>query len=252
MQRNVNSLIGYSLQATDGEIGKLVEFYFDDETWTIRYLIVKTGNWLSGRKVLISPGALIKTETRSDSFPVALTKEQIRNSPNIETDKPVSRQHEIELYGYYPWQSYWGSGTYGGGGIWGTTSAYPVIEEKVINEPDQDGKRADEDIHLRSTLEVSNYHIHANDGEIGHVKDFIMDDQTWQLAYLVVDTHNWIAGKKVLIAVGRIKKLEWENAKIYVDVSVESVKRSTVYNESAFTVSEPDDQGDHTHSFHLK
>jgi hypothetical protein len=104
MKRSIKSLIGYTLHAADGEIGKVEEFYFDDQRWTIRYLIVRTGSWLLGRKVLISPQALGTTDWDNRAFPTTLTKEQIRNSPDIDTDEPVSRQQEERLYAHYPWQ----------------------------------------------------------------------------------------------------------------------------------------------------
>jgi uncharacterized protein YrrD len=233
MQRNINSLIGYDIGATDGEIGKVKEFYFDDSTWTVRYLIVKTGSWLFGREVLISPDAAMKNSWKQETFPVSLTKEQIRTSPDIDTNKPVSRQIEIQLYGHYPWQPYWGSGFYAGG-LWDAANTSSVIDEKVINSADDKGRIADEDQHLRSTKEVTGYNIHATDGEIGSVKDFIIDDQTWQLLYLVVDTHKWFSGKKVLIEARHIKEVQWDKSKILVDITVDSVKNSEAYQETEF------------------
>jgi uncharacterized protein YrrD len=225
MQRNINSLIGFRMQATDGEIGKVEEFYFDDQSWFIRYLILKTGDWLSGREALISPEALIKGAWKTHSFPVNLTKEQISNSPDINTAKPVSRQQEIELHGYYPWQPYWGSGFYAGG-LWDLSNSAPVVDQESLREVDD---RSDNDLHLRSTNEVKGYHIHATDGDIGHVSDFIIDDQIWGLEYLVVDTHNWLGGKKVLITVKHISKVQWADSKVYIDVNIDFIKNSEVF-----------------------
>jgi sporulation protein YlmC with PRC-barrel domain len=233
MQRSINSLIDYDMGAIDGEIGKVEEFYFDDQAWVIRYLIVKTGSWLFGRKVLIAPAALLKVEWVPGTFPIGITKEQIRNSPDIDTDKPVSRQQEIEMYGHYPWQPYWGSGFYAGA-LWNVADTPPVIDEKIINQADNKGKIADEDPHLRSTLEVTGYNIHATDGEIGYVKDFIIDDHTWKLEYLVVDTHKWFEGKKVLIDVRHIKEVDWDKSKIFVDVTVDAIKTSKEIDISEF------------------
>jgi uncharacterized protein YrrD len=254
MQCSINSLIGYTMEATDGELGKVVDFYFDDQTWTIRYLILESGNWLTGRKLLISPEALVKTSWKSGTFPVNLTKEQIRNSPDIDTEKPVSRQQEIELYGHYPWQSYWGSGFYPGG-VWGITDSPEEMNNKIL-EGDYSGIGSDADLHaaddphLRSMKQVTGYHIDATDGEIGHVKDFIVDDQTWQLESLVVDTHNWFGGKKVLVAVTHIRKLEWSDSKVFVDTTVDSIKNSTAIDESEFVHPESSVYGSHT--IHLK
>lgn len=235
MQHTIKSLTGYHLAAEDGAIGKVEEFYFDDETWTIRYLVVKTGNWLSGRKVLISPAALVKASWKNNTFPVQLTKEQIRNSPGIDTDKPVARQQELELHGHYHWQPYWGSGFYaGGGGLWNVMSEYPQIGEEIITEAGTHEKHVDDDFHLRSTHAVTGYHLHATDGEIGHVYDFIMDDQTWQIICLVIDTHNWMGGKKVLVPVTHIKEIQWDTSLIIADIPIDDIKNCTPFDKSRF------------------
>lgn len=236
MERNISSLIGYSIEATNGTIGEVEDFYFDDETWTIRYLVVKTGNWLSGREVLISPVALKNRDWSNRSIPVNLTKKQIENSPNIDTKKPVSRQQEVELYGHYQWESYWGSGFYGGGSM-GVSMPFPSIDRKVMIEPDKDHKNPNDDIHLRSTERIAGYHIHATDGEIGHVKDFIIDDQTLQLLFFVVDTHNWIGGKKVLIPIKEIKKVDWSTLEVFLNITIAEVKNSRVFEQEEFIAS---------------
>ena len=226
MERNINSLIGYGMQATDGEIGEVVDFYFDDETWTIRYLVVKTGNWLSGRKVLISAAGLAPTDIKPDLFPISITKEQIRNSPDIDTDKPVSRQQEAMLNQHHFWENYWGSGSYGG--EMGIPNRLPVR----IKEIDRDPK---EDIHLRSITEVDGYAIHASDGEIGHINDFIVDDQTWRLIDLIVDTHNWIGGKKVLVAVAHVHSISFLNRLVYVNITLADIDTCKIYKEAEYT-----------------
>jgi len=226
MERNINSLIGYRMQATDGEIGEVVDFYFDDETWTIRYLVVKTGNWLSGRKVLISAAGLAPTDIKPDLFPISITKEQIRNSPDIDTDKPVSRQQEAMLNQHHFWENYWGSGSYGG--EMGIPNRRPVR----IKEIDRDPK---EDIHLRSITEVDGYAIHASDGETGHINDFIVDDQTWRLIDLIVDTHNWIGGKKVLVAVAHVHSISFLNRLVYVNITLADIDTCKIYKEAEYT-----------------
>lgn len=233
MERNINSLLNYNIQATDGVIGEVKEFYFNDKTWHIRYLIIKTGGWMFGREVLISPVALIKEKWQNDVFPVNLTKKQISSSPDIDTDKPVARPREIELYDHYQWESYWGSGFYGGGSL-GVSMPFPVIDRKVQIEADKNDKRVDDDNHLRSTAIITGYHIQATDGEIGHVNDFIMDDKTWEIKFIVVDTHNWFGGKKVIIPVGLIKKIEWTDSKVFLDMSMNAVKKCKLFAEADF------------------
>ncbi|MEO8764286.1 MAG: PRC-barrel domain-containing protein [Ginsengibacter sp.] len=231
MKRGINSLIGYAIGATDGEIGKVKEFYFDDLTWTVRYVIVETGNWLNSRKVLISPQALLTPDWKNEVFPVNLTKEKIKNSPNIDTEQPVSRQHEIEMYEYYPWTSYWGAGIWGGGmGVSGMmTQVHEPLAEAVRKENREDNKDADGDPHLRSTHKVTGYTIHAIDGKIGDVEDFIVDDNSWKLDYLVVDTGHLFPGKKVLISPKLVREIEWDISEVKINVSEAEVKNSPEY-----------------------
>jgi len=226
MKRNINSLIGYSLEATNGKIGEVEDFYFDDETWTIRYLIVKTGGWLSGRKVLISTDALTKTGELTDSIPVNLTIEQIQNSPDIDTDKPVSRQKEAMLNQHHFWKNYWGSGSYGG--EMGIPNALPLKIKDIDRDPS-------DDVHLRSIVQVGGYAIHASDGEIGHVNDFIIDDQTWQLLDLVVDTHDWIGGKKVLIGVDQIHSISFLSWRVYIQIPIAAIENSKLFEAAEYS-----------------
>ena len=225
MEHPINDLIGYSLQATDGEIGEVVDFYFDDETWTIRYLVVKTGGWLSGRKVLISPVALRHEKFGPEAIPVNLTQEQVRTSPDIDTDKPVSRQKEAMLNKHHFWDNYWGSGGYGG--QMGIANARPIRLSDSERDPN-------EDIHLRAITDVDGYEIHALDGVIGHVTELIVDDKTWKLTDIVVDTHDWIGGKKVLIAVDHVQAVSFFNLRVSLDVNKADIEHSRLYEESAY------------------
>ena len=220
MQHSLRSMIGFSVRATDGDLGKVDEFYFDDATWTIRYMVAETGSWLSNRKVLVSLVALGKPDWKSRTFSVNLTCDQIRNSPDIDTERPVYRQHEAALHRYYEWPLYWEGGY---GGTLGITP-YPLLETPLVQEsPDPDRQ---DDPHLRSTRQVTGYHIHATNGEIGHVTDFMVDDENWTLRNLVVDTGNWLPGKKVLIPPAWIKRVNWADTSVYVDRLRESIKSS--------------------------
>jgi len=236
MQLNINSLIGNKMEATDGDIGNVEEFYFDDDTWAIRYLVVKTDTWLSGREVLIAPQALIKDSWMVGRFPINLTKELIKNSPDIDTDIPVSRQQEIALYGHYAWERYGGNGFYAGASAPFMITPFPILDEKIIKETDSNSndEKPDYDTHLRSTKIITGYHIHAIDGEIGHVNDFIIDTETWLIISLVVDTHNWFGGKKVLIPVANIKEVQWENSKVIIKETKDAIKNSVVFEEADF------------------
>lgn len=219
------TLKGYKLEAIDGEIGKAKEFYFDDLHWAVRYLVADTGNWLTGKQVLISPYAMVCANNLKENIDINLSIEQIENSPSLISDKPVSRQFEIEYYGYYGWPSYW-SGDY----MWGN---YPDImrDSKDWIPIDQNKKYGDP--HLRSTNAITGYHIHAKDGDIGHVVDFIIDDKSWAIRYLIIDTTNWFAGKKVLISPKWIDHISWEESKVFVDLSSEEIKQAPEYTEEA-------------------
>lgn len=229
MLRNVNGLVGYTIRATDGDLGAVREFYFGDQTWTIRYLVVETGSWLSGRKVLLSPAALSEADFESRTFRANLTMEQVRNSPDIDTAKPVSRQHEIDLSAHYAWPMYWGSGL-STGGMYGVAPPSPLMVEE--SEADEEAAVAQDhdDPRLRSTRAVTGYHIHATDGDLGRVEDYIIDDETWHVRFLVVDTGNWLPGRSVLISPHWIKSVEWEEAKVIVDLSREEIKGSPEFD----------------------
>jgi hypothetical protein len=230
MRRSINSLIGYTMQATDGEIGEVREFYFDDQSWTVRYLIVKTGFWLFGRKVLISPQALQPTDWDNREFPVNLSKEQIRHSPDIDTDEPVSRQQEELLHAYYPWQGYWVGGLYGVG-AWGIMSTAPVRNETQDWRTEH---RPGGDTHLRSTERVTGYRILANDGEFGKVINYIVDDTSWEILFLVIKLGTMTNPKRVIISTKWIKEVRWSDSSILVDVSIDKVNASPVYDETTY------------------
>ena len=225
MLNKAKTLKGYKLDSFDGEIGTVKEFYFDDHHWTIRYLVADTGNWLLGRQVLISPYALVTVNKEEQYITVDLTKKQIEDSPSLNSDKPVSRQFENDYYGYFGWPLYWG-GPY----MWG---AYPYIvhDRDKWKDHTQGGKAWDPN--LRSTSAVNGYHIQTIDGEIGHVEDFIVDDETWAIRYLITDTRNWWPGKKVLISPKWIESVSWSESKVFVNLTRETIKQSPEYTEES-------------------
>lgn len=218
-----------ALGAQDGRIGHVEEYYFDDTHWTIRYLVAQAGNWLTGRMVLISPHVLGMPDEREKILPVRMTRDQVRRSPSPETDRPVSRRFEEEYYRYFGWPTYW-SGPY----LWGPSplpAMAPLPLEGTMHLADR--MRADipkGDPHLRSTNEVTGYHIRAQDGEIGHVEDFLYDDKDWAIHYLVVDTRNWWPGKKVLVPPSWIGAIHWEDRTLDAEVVREDIRQAPEYN----------------------
>lgn len=218
MLRSANQLIGYKLAALDGEIGKVHDLYFDDSSWTLRYLVANTGNWLSGRRVLISPIPLGPSDEKDRQINVDLTIDRIRNSPDIDTAKPVSKQQEIDFHSYYGWP-YYGFGT----GFWGLRP-YPWGEPvEPESESEEDENR---DFHLRSVKEVTGYGIEATDEEIGHVEDFVIDDENWQIKYMVVDTKALWLGKKILVSPKWVERVNWSERAVAVALDQDEIKRA--------------------------
>lgn len=225
MLNKAKTLNGYTLESLDGLIGKVKEFYFDDQHWTIRYLVADTGNWLTGRQVLISPYALGAAVKEDQHLVIDLTRQQIEDSPSLDTDKPVSRQFEESYFKYFGWPIYWG-----GPNMWGATP-FIVRNIDLWKASTQDDKAWDP--HLRSTHDVNGHHIQAANGEIGHVDDFIIDDETWAIRYLVIDTRNWWPGKKVLISPQWIERISWGESKVFINLSREAIKKSPEYTEES-------------------
>jgi len=225
MLYKVKTLKDYKLNSLNGEIGKVKEFYFDDHHWTVRYLVAETGNWLTGRQVLISPYALVAVNKEEQHIDIDLTKKQIEDSPSLDSDKPVSRQFEERYYGYYGWPSYW-VGPY----MWGY-NPYIMRNRETRREATQDEKSWDS--YLRSTYDASGHNIQAEDGEIGHVDDFIIDDETWAIRYLIIDTRNWWPGKKVLISPQWIDRVSWSESKVFVNLTRAIIKQSPEYSEES-------------------
>ena len=227
MLRSVKEVFGYVLSAEDGEIGRCKDFLFDDQVWTIRYMVADTGRWLPGRKVLVSPISLGEPDWRSRRLPVRLKKQQIEGAPDLEEDAPVGRQYEICWTRYFGWPYYWV-----GSSLWGIADnpGALYVQQEVRDEAAEEF--ADADRHLRSAGEVAGYHIQATDGEIGHVEDFIMDDEAWMLRYVVVDTRNWLPGRKVLVAPVWIESVDWAQRKVVVGLDQDHVRRSPEYDPS--------------------
>lgn len=241
MLRNTKDIENCVIGATDGIIGHVKDLYFDDEAWVIRYLVVDTGPWLSSRKVLISPIAISSPNWTEEILPVSITKEQVKNSPDIDTDKPVSRQHENAYMGYYGYPYYWdGAGLWGGGaypgmlmtGYSGFGAARPVVrpEMEEAYARTEAARHKNDDLHLRSCEAVKSYHIGATDGDIGHVQGLLVDEDTWSIRYMIVDTSNWWLGHQVLIAPQWITAVRWLDATVSVNLTRQAVKDAPPYD----------------------
>ena len=233
MLNTLTHLTGASVTATDGVIGHVRAAFFDDQHWTIRFVVVDCGSWLSEREVLISPYAIHQPLGSGDNVDVSLTQAQVKGSPDVDTQQPVSRQHEIENLRYYAYPAYWE-----GDSMWGL-STYPMLPptltpaEVATADAAQAQAAQSADVHLRSSAVVIGYDIQASDDSIGHVQDLIFDDESWAIRYLVVDTRNWWpGGKKVLIATRWIDRIDWASSTVKVALTREQIKASPAYEDA--------------------
>lgn len=212
-------LTAYTLSATDGEIGELEQIYFDDRQWIVRYFVVRTGGWLFGRRVLIVPSVIKNVDNEARTIEIDLSREQIEHSPPVNTEKPVSRHYEQAYFRYYGWKPYW-------------TGDLMQVAEPHLSEPAAGLPEEPEHPHLRSSDEVRNYGIRARDGEIGQVKDFILEEPDWTIRYLEVDTRKWLPGKHVLLETSWIEQVEWDVQQVTVDLSRETIETAPPYDPS--------------------
>lgn len=230
VQKVMQDLKGERIVANDGHVGSVKDVYFDDERWAVRYLVVDTGEWLPGREVLISPACVPPQQSGENEIRVALTREQVKNAPDTSADPPLSRLQEAAHARYYGYPYYW-AGPY----LWGTapvpvpwqTSA--AAQRGVDREHEEVAQMAEQrarESHVRSSAEVVGYRIRAADGDIGHVEDFLLDEESWAIRDMVVDTRNWLPGKKVLVSPAAISDIDWANREVHVRLTREELKRS--------------------------
>jgi hypothetical protein len=227
MLRSVNEIIGYKLHADNQRFGTCEDILFDDQWWTVRHIIANTGNWLTGNQVLVSPIMIDQPDWNTRSLYLSISKEALENCPAPSADEPVSRKHEKKMFQYYGYPYYWA-----GTGLWGPATypagvgaVTPVTAAPADDEDDMDEPEPEQENHLRSFKEVKGYFIKASDGDIGHVKDFIIDDDTWALRYVAVDTRNWLpGGKKVLLSLHWVKSINWGESFFEMDLTTQAIK----------------------------
>jgi len=230
---NASSLKGFDISGTDGELGKVSDLLFDDQSWTTKWLVVHTGSWLFGRKVLLPLASLGKPDRDSRHVAVRMTQQQIKDSPKVDTDLPVSQHIEAHVYNYYDQNPFWRSG-FSPMGVppEGTTIFAP--RTAMIDDPRYDNSTDalpdDGDSSLRSVTEIIGYHMEATDGPIGHIEDFILDDNGWQIKYITLDTKNWLPGQRVVISPHSIRDIDWINRSIYLTIDRAKIKSSPPYD----------------------
>ena len=222
MLLNTKTIVGHKLAATDGDIGKVKDFYFDDKSWALRYVVADTGTWLTGRQVLLSPYSFGLFDQSKKVLQISLTRQQIENSPSIDAHRPVSRQYEENYYNYFGWPLYWK-----GGNAWGARD-YPGMLPSMAtgNLRSYDYPKWD-DINLRSAKKVTGYQIEASDGTIGAVSGFMVDDKHWVIRELAVETGHWYAGKEIFIAPSQIERISFPQSKVFVHLTKAAIQRTT-------------------------
>ena len=239
-----SALKGFGVDASDGGIGKVGDFLFDGKTWKVRWMVVDTGSWLTGRKILVHPSAIGHADYRRERIPVQLTTRQVKDSPDIRSDAPVSRQMETNLYGHYGWDPLWSGGNYFGGyasGMGGAFDPVPSRFDSGLLEAERPGP-GEGDPNLRSLTEVVGYHIQAKDGPIGHVENIIIDDESWNIQYLIIDTNNWWPGQHVLMSPHAVRGISWSDRAVTLDVIRDKVKGGPVWNPVAMIDREHQDR----------
>ena len=220
MLRSLRKIIGYTMRAIDGEMGRIGDLFFDDHTWTIRYFIIDTGKWFPGRHVLVAPSSIGEPDWETGTVPINHTMEEIRNSPGIEQDLPVSARERIDHDRYYIWAPFW---TPIGSEVGGTAFA-PVLENRLEERPEKMNPR------LRSVLEVFGYRLWTADDGIGHVTDLIGESGEWIIRYIIAGTRNWLPGRRVLISPSWVKNVDWANSSVEVELTKQQVKNSPEYD----------------------
>ena len=232
MLRKLSALRSLAINATDGEIGSVKDSYFDDQRWVLRYIVVDTTRWLPGREVLISPFSVNGIDWERELLDVSISREQVKSSPPIDFDKPVSRQQEAAFLDYFDYPYYWG-----GSMMWGVSASPALMRPPSANAEEHLMARREteqqSDPHLRSEKRVTGYHIEAEDGMIGHVEDFLLDEQTWALRYFIVDTRNWLPGRRVLLATDWIEDVSWDKRVVRVPLTRDAIRSSPEWREQA-------------------
>jgi hypothetical protein len=233
MIRSLEHVKKFEIVATDGRIGAVDDFYFDDERWAIRYVVVDTGRWLPGRRVVISPLSVGHFEWGAQRLSLSISRDQVRDSPGIDAHQPVSRRHERDYFDYYGYPYYWGHA-----GLWG---AHPLpvpptpeqMASRRASAAEAERQAAEQgDTHLRSGSEVAGYAIRAVDGDLGHVENLLFDDLSWAIRYFVVDTSSWWFGKRVLVAPEWIADISWPDRSVSVKVTRRLLKRAAQYDRA--------------------
>lgn len=222
MLHNLHELKQFRLEARDGTIGRVKDFLFDEQHWTVRYMVADTGTWLPGRHVLVSPLSLGTPDWEEKRFEVNLTMEQVRNQPGLDSDAPVSRQHEKEWLGAYGYPFYWSNPSYAW--VHGADPASLFADVPPDLMPEAAAAEDEGDPHLRSLEEIRSYKVATENDTFGHVEDLVMDDETWTIRYVVVDTRKWLPGQTVLLSPDWFTRFDWADETLGCELSRQTIE----------------------------
>lgn len=226
---SIEQLYGDKLGASNGEIGHVKDFYFDDRSWAIRYLVADTGSWLPGRQVLLAPYSLGRLDQPKNVLRVNLTRKQIQDSPSIDLHKPASRQYEKECYTFFGWPYYWR-----GNGLWGM-SGFPILDLHATPLPSEMAAASGAQpelpgAHLRSTHAVNGYQLKSGDEIVGHVCDFMLDAESWAIGQLVIRTGHCLTGREELVEMKNVSRISYEESTVFADLTGGAINQSAEPN----------------------
>ena len=242
-----SALVGYEIEAEDGKVGTVTDLLFDDRNWRFRWLVVETGSWFTQRQVLLHPSSIRKVDHGNKTLSARLTRQQVKDSPSVTTDEPVSRQKEVLLYDYYGWDPLWGTGLYDLNMLGGYIGPPSYFGPKDIERAEEMAARIeDNDPNLRSLTVMTGYHVHATDGNIGHIENVLIDDAGWDIRYFIVDTSNWWMGKHVLLSPYSVEDVSWGSHEIRVKISKAKVEQSAPWDPEKH-ISELEERALHKH-----
>ena len=224
MLRKVEDIYGYSVRATDGDIGGVHDLYLDNN-WFIRYLAVDTGSWLSHRLILISMQALGTPVWQDEVLPVMLSQSQVENSPELDPSQSLSRQQFLKLHQYYDWPTQ---------ELERSLRMMPSPTNAPFSAPPPPDTGADledvnsrlgairtqtENLRLRSSRQMLGYQVMSKEEQIGLVEDLFFSEDDWLIQYILLDTHSWAPDRRVLIPSRSIEGINWSAMKIYADIT---------------------------------
>lgn len=230
MYRSLSEILGYQIRGVDDEIGVCRDFLLDDQKWAVRYLVVDTNKWLpGGRKTVVSPISLGEPDWKSKQLPVSLTRKGIEESPSLEDHEPVSMQYEREFFNHFGYGFYWV-----GSEIWGTYTHPAPLNDRGSDKQESESDKQDR--HLHSASEILGYRIDAKDEPMGHVHDFILNDENWSIKAIVVDTSNWLpGGRKVIVDAALIRSISCKYQSVAVNQTAEEIKKNPLYEPEQYT-----------------